>query len=361
MSTAVRTVGTRRPNKMPKLTSKAGPSFNGPPPDSCPNLEFWYWFNHCPETGTGQRQVHRWIYKAAHACKHFGLTIEQAHDWILERMTREPDSPREIPDTLAQVYGETTPGNLHTRQDKPKVAAFNPDKLAERIAPLRDIEPIAFLRDKSPYYTDLPPSCFLRAITRTGEWMVAMPKQEAFGGEVKLWRRSSLQEHGERYDRAVGSLAQSSEYGAWFLNQPVTGDLIDSSYRRIANVATWRHAVLECDEPSVTADDWLRFLLTIPFPIVSITHSGGRGAHALVLGPETDSKDEFQAWIDANLKPFTVYGADPNALTAHRLTRLPNCWRGEKRQWQTLYYLNPESDGQPIYQPNHQQLNRKEN
>jgi hypothetical protein len=178
--------------------------------------------------------------------------------------------------------------------------------------------------------------------------MVAMPSQEAIGDSVKRYDHYQGSA-ADKYDAGIDSLAQSSAAGAWFLNQPVTGEQIDGSYRRITNVAMWRHAVLECDEPSVTANDWLRFLLTVELSIISIAHSGGRGAHALVLGPETDSKDEFQSWIDANLKPHTVYGADPNALTAHRLTRLPNCWRGEKRQFQTLLYLNPEAELEPIF------------
>src|ERR1700716_529665 len=98
----LRSVADRRIDLM-AITAFKGTN-KGPPPDCCPSLDFWYEWNSCPETGSGERLVHKWVFKAAHACKHFKLTPEQAHDWTLERMTREPDTPREIPDTLAQVY-----------------------------------------------------------------------------------------------------------------------------------------------------------------------------------------------------------------------------------------------------------------
>jgi RecA-family ATPase len=175
-----------------------------------------------------------------------------------------------------------------------------------------------------------------------------MPRQEAFGAEVRLWKHYDRTEVRTQVDARVDELATGSALGAWFLNQPVDGIERDGSCRRIVNVTAWRYAVLETDE-DISPEDWLRFLITLPLPIISITHSGGRGAHALVR-TNTSSKEELEAYIDRELMPLTVYGADRNALTAYRLTRLPNCWRGEKRQMQQLYYLNPGAGGAPIYQ-----------
>jgi hypothetical protein len=55
-------------------------------------------------------------------------------------------------------------------------------------------------------------------------------------------------------------------------------------------------------------------------------------------------------WDDAirTIKPKLVYlGTDPNALTAVRLTRLPNCYRGS--QLQELLFLDPTPTGEPIW------------
>jgi len=41
-------------------------------------------------------------------------------------------------------------------------------------------------------------------------------------------------------------------------------------------------------------------------------------------------------------------GADPAALSAVRLTRLPNCMRGENGTLQQLFYLDDAPDDTPI-------------
>jgi hypothetical protein len=49
-------------------------------------------------------------------------------------------------------------------------------------------------------------------------------------------------------------------------------------------VTSWRYAVLECDrEPKeIWFGIWLRLLVQLPLPIISITDSAGKSAHALV-------------------------------------------------------------------------------
>ena len=86
-------------------------------------------------------------------------------------------------------------------------------------------------------------------------------------------------------------------------------------------------------------------LVQLPLKIVAIYSSGGKSIHALV---RLDAKDkaDWDAQRDV-LKPIVVeLGADENALTAVRLSRLPEALRGGKRQ--RLFYLNPEATGAPI-------------
>jgi hypothetical protein len=247
------------------------------------------------------------------------------------------------------VYGtEKGTGPAGARAPQPKHEPFDPDKLRQVIAQIDVPDPVQYLRDRSPLPVYIRPSEYLRAISASGEFRVAMPRQEAFGAEVRLWKDYEKEAVRTRVDARVDELATGSAIGAWFLNQPVDGIERDGSCRRIVNVTAWRYAVLETDE-DINPEDWLRFLITLPLPIISITHSGGRGAHALVR-TNTISKEELEAYIDRKLMPLTVYGADHNALTAYRLTRLPNCWRGKKGQMQQLYYLNTSADGAPIYQ-----------
>jgi hypothetical protein len=246
------------------------------PLEHCQSLVVWYRGHKCPETGSGQRLVHKWILSAANACKQFGLPIEEAHTWIEERMSREPDSNREIPDTLAYAYGSEPGTSTGTRTPKPKHEPFDPGKLREAIAQVDVPDPVQYLRERSPLPVDVRPSDYLRAISQPGEFRIAVPRQEAFGTEVRLWRHPELAIVCTSADRGVDELAEGSALGAWFLNNPVDGVERDGSYRRTPNVTVWRFAVIETDE-NITSDDWLRFLITLPLPIVSITHSGGRG------------------------------------------------------------------------------------
>ena len=73
--------------------------------------------------------------------------------------------------------------------------------------------------------------------------------------------------------------------------------------------------------------------------------SGKRSIHALVR-VDAASKSDWDGRIGA-IKPLLItLGADRGALSAVRLTRLPQAKRGERVQ--RLLYLNPAPDGAPI-------------
>ena len=79
--------------------------------------------------------------------------------------------------------------------------------------------------------------------------------------------------------------------------------------------------------------------------IACICESGGRSIHALVR-VDADSKASWDALIQKVKPALVTLGADPGALSAVRLTRLPQARRGERVQ--RLLYLNPAPDGTPI-------------
>jgi hypothetical protein len=110
-------------------------------------------------------------------------------------------------------------------------------------------------------------------------------------------------------------------------------------------VSAFRYAVLESDEAD--ADDWLRCLVQMPLRIACICESGKRSIHALVR-LDAASKADWDRLM-APLKPVLItLGADRGALSAVRLSRLPQAMRGERCQ--RLLYLNPQPTGQPIFQ-----------
>lgn len=131
--------------------------------------------------------------------------------------------------------------------------------------------------------------------------------------------------------------------GIWFLAQPVDGKLRPNprlgkmSRRSEESVLAWRWMVLESDDAPVRL--WLGALARVVPRIAAITTSGGRSVHALVRvdAPSKKAWDEIKKQV---LGLVTV-GADPGALSAVRLTRLPACWRGEKEQ--KLLYFAPSA------------------
>ena len=145
--------------------------------------------------------------------------------------------------------------------------------------------------------------------------------------------------------------------GMWYLANPVDGKEYPNprtgklSRRSEESVTRWKFALIESDEADPSL--WLAALAKSTLPISAIYSSGGRSVHALIRVPGAGSgmarlsgptsKEEWDAWARSMKAPLARLGADPKALTAVRLTRLPQQWRGErgKERLQKLLYVNP--------------------
>lgn len=146
--------------------------------------------------------------------------------------------------------------------------------------------------------------------------------------------------------------------------------LLEQSWvrRTWKNVTSFRYAVLESD--TVPEEQWLKVLIKLPLPIVAIYTSGGRSLHALV---RIDAGDKLTWDMMVRGRSTTTFqrrtslmdlvcplGADANALTAVRLTRLPFCFREgarpedgpykryESPRLQELLYLAPVALNKPM-------------
>jgi hypothetical protein len=115
--------------------------------------------------------------------------------------------------------------------------------------------------------------------------------------------------------------------------------------------------VLESDDAE--PGQWMAALAQLPLPIAAIYTSGGKSIHALVR-IDASSKHDWDAKA-AEIEPVVIpLGADPRAISAVQLTRLPCCERlgtdGKDGKYvpypqprlQRLLYLNPSPDGTPI-------------
>lgn len=140
--------------------------------------------------------------------------------------------------------------------------------------------------------------------------------------------------------RETPTALRSAKEGAWFLAQPVDGRWhLDANLRDRSSglpkwsrrsklaVTDWRWLVLESD--SAPTDLWLNFLVQLKLRVAALYTSGGRSVHALVR-VNALSKAQWDQMRDVMSPVLSRLGADPAAMSAVRLTRLPGCYRRGK-------------------------------
>lgn len=294
---------------------------------------------------------HQWLMDAAWACLRAGMTADETADYLARHITRRPQS-REIEQAVEKVFAARALAPIY-RPPAPRTS-YALTKL-EKVARRLDGFAAADLEAKSPIRPDnRTPASFLHALYAPGERVLVFSRYKSQGQAV--WERPA----GPFDAGALDAFIKSPEgMGAWFLAAPITGEWInldrlksehspEGRTRRAEECLTsFRFLVLESDR--APADLWIAALAQLPLPIVAVYSSGGRSIHALV---RIDAKDgaDWRA-IKARVAPGLVtLGADSDAMTGVRLTRLPCCYRAEKSAWQTLYYLNPGADSTPICQ-----------
>jgi hypothetical protein len=227
------------------------------------------------------------------------------------------------------------------REFKPSFDPYFAEKFAERVPAITN----EWLRRQSGVpLLPITPAEFLWQLYNFGERIAIFTDQRSQG---YIWRKDKL-----RCDRAeLDRFVSGHPDGVWFLPQPVDGlkhynprqDRI--SRRSEESITSFRFAVLESDCQPV--EQWLRILVQLPLPIVSITTSGRKSVHALVR-VDAASKRAWDLIVREGLLPRLVkLGADPQALTTVRLSRLPGCYRSERQQ--ELHYFDPLATAKPIW------------
>jgi hypothetical protein len=279
-----------------------------------------------------------------------GVKPQEAFDLVTERIKAAGAHPKagKLQQQLRRAYafaGTRCERDQYVpKEERPRFRPEYAKAFADRIP---DDIGLAWLRKKSPVKVPylVTPAEFLFAICEMGDQFLVFSDFRSQGQE--LWQKYSFQINRDE----LAHFVRGHSDGVWFLSNPVDGkehwneDQRRMSRRSKESIKSFRYAVLESDcQP---AAQWIRILAQLPLPIVSITSSGGKSLHALVR-VDARSKSHWDETIGA-LKPKLVQlGADLGALTAVRLTRLPNCYRGEALQ--ELLYLDPNPQGGPIWQ-----------
>lgn len=248
---------------------------------------------------------------------------------------------------------------LPTAKAPTEKPVFQPAILQQIAVKLPQVD-FEYVRARSPKCPETQtPATFLQHLFRHGEWVVVFDDLKSQGLFACQWEEPPCDAAG------LDHLVHGCPDGVWYLCNPVDGEFnpnprLDGkrSRRSEESVTAWRYMVLESDEAD--AQHWLAALVQMPLRIAAIYTSGGRSIHVLVRVDAT-SKADWDAKA-RELKPLlTILGADPAAMTAVRLTRLPGCYRGEqgppapkrppvRKRWvdEPLKY---DTNGDPIWTP----------
>ena len=285
--------------------------------------------NPCPTSGQG---CHTWMFGAAHALVANAYDDQFIDSWVTHYLERDPQ-PREITDTIANVRAEAE-GLIEPR---PKVS-LKREKDDDRLAELTKEGPLSVedFTATSPASPDIPVSEFLRGLYG-GKHNIIFIDQQTQGKLV--W-------HDKVPDLAVHQVIANNTEGAWIMVNPVDGQfkaierLGKKSRRAEENLVAYEYLLIESD--SVELELWLRVLSNLNLPIVSVTTSGSKSAHALVR-VNTKNRAEYLEKASEIADVLVPLGADPAAMSAVRLTRVPGCVRKDTGKAQTLIYFNPEA------------------
>ena len=312
----------------------------------------------CPSSGAG---VHSWVMAESNRCFHAGLSPADAEQLITSRMTRPPSPANEVQTAIAKAYSEggkfifakgtsfSTRGTFRRPVPITEIK-FDPDKLARAAG--RITKPgnwRHWLWERSPKHpTSMNAYSFLKHAYLPGN------KIHVFDVFQTLPPRLTLTVSDPMDCRVPTEIAAGGRYGSgiWFLCNPVDGQWHPNprqndapSCRSEESLTDFRFAVLESDQ--APADLWLAFVAQLPVRITAIYTSGSRSIHCLIR-LDARSKAEWDHLIVPLKRPLKVLGADPGCLSAVRLTRLPQCWRPEKRGFQKLLYLCPNPPLAPL-------------
>lgn len=202
-----------------------------------------------------------------------------------------------------------------------------------------------WLWERSPVRPEcMTPGAFLLRLYRPGERIQILTAKDAWRPDFTFTVTEPP------CDTGVLKYFMNGFRDVFYLLNPVDGSWhtrqgARPSCRSQESVTVFRYALLESD--TAPEELWLSALAQFPIPIAAIYRSGGRSIHALWQVNAT-IKAEWDARVIPLKAAFKVLGADENALTAVRTSRLPQCEQLTKGGVSKLLYFNPTPPETPL-------------
>lgn len=157
---------------------------------------------------------------------------------------------------------------------------------------------------------------------KDGRWVPASkgPHSETAGELIERVTR-----YGEDLGASVGWHDEAA--GAWIRFNPLDGQGV-----RNANVAEFRHALVESDEMDVGRQ--LGIIEELRLPVAALVHSGNKSLHAIVRVDAADYA-EYRKRVDTLYAECAKAGlkVDTQNKNPSRLSRMPGVTRGGRKQW----------------------------
>jgi hypothetical protein len=293
-----------------------------------------------------------WLPSTARRLRNAGCNADQSFSRIKELVTdaRREVSDNEIKDAVALVF-RTDPETIAPAITLARRTSFDLDSLRAfaRRAPAELGEDFFIVRSKYP--VDRSPLFALSKLYAPGEKILIFDKFRSQG--QFLWQHAGGQINFAALPTWLVNNTRSAgdRNGSWFLSAPVDGrshpNPRTSTMSRRSEESVIRYPCIVLENDVAPRDLWLKALALLPLPIAMVTDSGGAGYHALIRSGAT-CKADWEANVAQIADVVITLGADPGALSAVRLTRLPNCWREKTQRWQRLLYLNDDDDDTPL-------------
>ena len=138
------------------------------------------------------------------------------------------------------------------------------------------------------------------------------------GDIVKRLKTSKIEDVIGKYDH---------NGGAWIRFNPLDGNGVNNE-----NVTDFRYALVESDNMDLEAQNGL--IRQLNLPVAVLLYSGGKSVHAIVK-IEADDKKEYQERVNYLYDVCKKNGMviDTQNRNPSRLSRMPGCVRGDKKQY----------------------------
>ena len=130
---------------------------------------------------------------------------------------------------------------------------------------------------------------------------------------------------GNGIEAAIGKYGP--EAGAWIRFNPLDGKGVNNE-----NVTDFRYALVESDSMDIEAQNGI--IRQLNLPVAVLVHSGGKSLHAIVRIDADDLK-EYQGRVNYLYDVCRKNGMEIDSQNRNpsRLSRMPGCVRGEKKQF----------------------------